>query len=58
MKAGYYVPATGLFGQTALPSPTYNSKCRVFQMLQKYTLRAFNEIPDVTSAEIAMKLNV
>ena len=27
-------------------------------LLEKYTLRAFNEIPDVTAAEIAMKLGL
>ena len=34
------------------------SRERTLSLLEKYTLRAFNEIPDVTAAEIAMKLGL
>lgn len=34
------------------------SRERPLSLLEKYTLRAFNEIPDVSAAEIAMKLGL
>ena len=34
------------------------SRERILSLLEKYTLRAFNEIPDVSAAEIAIKLGL